>query len=212
MVGIVIGVLVGRATSEDPQPVLYGLPAGGNASEAPASEAAPVRVATEGRPAEGPANAKVTMVEFVDFECPFCGTYARDTLPRVRRDYGDRIRYVSRHFPLDIHPHAEDAARSAECAHEQGRYWDLHDLLFAHQKALGKRDLAGYAREAGLDMGRYESCLGAPTTLGHIQQDLDDGRRYGVTGTPTFFIDGKIIRGAQPYEQIKAQIDAALKG
>lgn len=212
VVGIAIGILVGRATSDEPQPVLYGLPSGGNASEAPGAQAAPVRVATEGRPARGPEDAEVTMVEFVDFECPFCGDYARDTFPRVMREYGDRIRYVSRHFPLDSHPHAADAAAAAECAHAQGRYWQLHERLFANQERLGTRGLAAQARRAGLDMDRYSACLHEPTTLGRVQTDLDEGRRYGVTGTPTFFIDGRIIRGAQPYEQIKAALDSALRG
>lgn len=210
--GIGVGVLIGRATVDEPQPVLYGLPSGGNASEAPGMQAEPVRVATEGRPARGPDDAEVTMVEFVDFECPFCGNYARDTFPRVMSEYGDRVRYVSRHFPLDSHPHAADAAAAAECAHAQGRYWQLHERLFANQEQLGKRGLAAQARRAGLDMQRYSACLDAPTTLGRIQTDVDDGRRYGVTGTPTFFVDGKIIRGAQPYEQIKAELDSALRG
>jgi protein-disulfide isomerase len=132
VVGIGIGVLIGRATADDPQTVLYGLPATQGDGSAATSEGKPVRVDTSGSPAQGPSDAKVTMVEFVDFECPFCGRYARDTLPQVRREYGDRIRYVSRQFPLDIHPDAAGAARAAVCANEQGHYWQLHDLLFAH--------------------------------------------------------------------------------
>ncbi len=212
LVGIGIGVLIGRATADDPQTILYGLPATPGNGSAATSEAGPVRVDISGSPAQGPADAKVTMVEFVDFECPFCGRYARDTLPQLRREYGDRIRYVSRQFPLDIHQHAAPAARSAVCADEQGRYWDLHDMLFAHQEALTKRDLAGYARELGLDMGRYATCLRAPATQAHVERDLADGRRYGVTGTPAFFINGRVIRGAQPYAQFKSQLDAALEG
>ena len=211
LVGIGIGVLIGRSTAGDPQPVLYGLPATQSNGSAASSQDKPVRVDTSGRPAQGPAGAKVTMVEFVDFQCPFCGRYAHDTLPQIRRDYGDRIRYVSREFPLDIHPHAADAALAAECANEQGRYWQLHDLLFAHQDALTKRDLAGYARRLGLDMGRYASCLRAPGTQARVDRDLADGRRYGVTGTPAFFINGRIISGAQPYAQFKSALDAALK-
>jgi protein-disulfide isomerase len=211
LVGIGIGVLIGRATADDPQTVLYGLPTTQGDGSAATSEDKPVRVDTSGSPAQGREDAKVTMVEFVDFECPFCGRYARDTLPQLRRDYGDRIRYVSRQFPLDIHPNADGAARAAVCADEQGRYWQLHDLLFAHQEALGKRDLAGYARELGLDMGRYSTCLRSTATRAHVERDLDDGRRYGVTGTPAFFINGRVISGAQPYAQFKAQLDAAFK-
>jgi len=94
---------------------------------------------------------------------------------------------------------------------EQGRYWQMHDLLFAHQEALGQRKLARYAREAGLDMSRYSTCLRSTATRARVQRDLDDGRRYGVTGTPTFFINGLAIRGAQPYAQFKSQLDAALE-
>jgi protein-disulfide isomerase len=211
LIGIGIGVLIGRATADDPQTVLYGLPATqGNGSPA-TSEAGPVRVDVSGSPAQGPKDAKVTMVEFVDFECPFCGRYARDTLPQLRRDYGDRIRYVSRQVPLDIHPHAAAAARTAVCADEQGRYWDLHDMLFAHQEELTKRDLAGYARELGLDMDGYATCLRAPATQARVERDLADGRRYGVTGTPAFFINGRLISGAQPYAAFKAQLDVAFR-
>lgn len=211
LVGIGIGVLIGRATADDPQPVLYGLPATHGNGSAATSEAGPVRVDVSGSPAQGPNDAKVTMVEFVDFECPFCGRYARDTLPQLRRDYGDRIRYVSRQFPLDIHPHAAAAARTAVCADEQGRYWDLHDMLFAHQEELTKRDLAGYARELGLDMDGYATCLRAPATQARVERDLADGRRYGVTGTPAFFINGRLISGAQPYAAFKAQLDVAFR-
>jgi len=116
LIGIGIGVLIGRWMGDDPQPVLYGLPATQGEGGAATSEGKPVSVNTSGSPAQGPADAKVTMVEFVDFECPFCGRFARDTLPLLRRDYGDRIRYVSRQFPLDIHPNAAGAARAAECA------------------------------------------------------------------------------------------------
>jgi protein-disulfide isomerase len=211
VVGIGIGVLIGRATADDPQTVLYGLPATQGDRSAATSEAGPVRVDVSGSPAQGPQDAKVTMVEFVDFECPFCGRYARDTLPQLRRDYGDRIRYVSRQFPLDIHQHAAAAARTAVCADEQGRYWDLHDMLFTHQEDLTKGALAGYARELGLDMDDYATCVRAPATQARVERDLADGRRYGVTGTPAFFINGRLISGAQPYAAFKAQLDVALR-
>jgi protein-disulfide isomerase len=211
LVGIGIGVLIGRATADDPQTVLYGLPATQGDASVATSEDKPVRVSTAGSPAQGPEDAKVTMVEFVDFECPFCGRYARDTLPQLRRDYGDRIRYVSRQFPLDIHEHAAGAARAAVCAYQQGRYWDLHDMLFAHQEALTERDLAGYARELGLDMDDYATCLRAPATQARVDRDLADGRRYGVTGTPAFFINGRLVSGAQPFAAFKAQLDVAFR-
>jgi protein-disulfide isomerase len=205
------GFLLGRGTAEDPRPVLYGLPSAQTTGAAPASEAAPVKVDVRGRPAKGPADAKVTMVEFVDFECPFCGRYARDTYPRLEREYGDRIRYVSRHFPLQIHPHARDAAEAAECAHRQSRYWEYHRVLFADQKSLDTKGLLRHAEHAGLDRERLEACLKSGDVRPQVQKDVDDGRRYGVTGTPAFFVNGRIVKGAVPYETLKAELDQALK-
>jgi protein-disulfide isomerase len=212
LIGIGGGVLLGRAT-DDPRPVLYGVaPSSAAASSAaPASSSAPVKVATAGRPAQGPKGAKVTMVEFVDFQCPFCGRYARDTLPRIQRAYGTRIRYVSRDFPLTIHVHAQGAAVAAECANEQGGYWRYHRILFQHQDSLDARGLLKHAREAGLKTARFQTCLGSRKAKAQVARDQADGRRYGVTGTPAFFINGQAITGAQPFSQFKRVLDAALK-
>jgi protein-disulfide isomerase len=206
VLGVVLGLVVGRATVDDPRPVIYGLP-----PAADASQNAAVKVNTAGRPALGPARAKVTMVEFVDFECPFCGRYARETFPRLQRDYGARVRYVSRQFPLDIHPHAQDAAVAAECAAEQGRYWQYHRQLFAHQQSLDRRGLVALARRAGLDTRRHSACIRSGPPKARVARDVAEGRSYGVTGTPTFFINGRLVRGAQPYGQLKSQLDAALR-
>lgn len=207
VVGLALGVVVGRAT-HDTRPVLYGLPPA--AGDTTTASAAPVEVDTAGRPARGPADAKVTVVEFVDFECPFCGRFARDTLPRLDREFGSRIRYVSRHFPLPSHPHAQHAAVAAECAHEQGRYWEFHRRLFADQSKLDPRSLRRHAEELGLDTTRFAACRRSDSTQRRVDRDAADGRDYGVTGTPTFFVDGRILRGAQPYEQIKAELERAL--
>ena len=214
LVGLLLGAALGFGAAnvlddDAPRTVLYGAPPAGQSTGA--SSGAPVKVATGGRPSRGPARAKVTVVEFVDFECPFCGRYARDTLPRLEREYGERIRYVSRHFPLtSIHPHAMHAALAAECAHEQGRYWEYHRALFARQQ-LGPRSLKRHARPAGLDTKRFDDCRRSPATRNHVERDLADGRRYGVTGTPTLFVNGRPLKGAQPYEQVKAAIDEQLR-
>jgi protein-disulfide isomerase len=213
-----VGFLIGRETAEDPQPVLYGLPgadaASGTASAAPGEAAPapsePVEVDVEGRPAQGPEDAAVTMVEFVDYECPFCGSYARETMPRIEREYGDRIRYVSMHFPLSIHEHAQAAARAAECAYEQDRFWEYHDELFAHQDHLDEAGLRRAAERVGLDLEAFESCVEAPETRDQVAADAEAGQGYGVSSTPTFFIDGTPLVGAQPYEQIAAALDEAL--
>jgi protein-disulfide isomerase len=213
--GLIAGLVLGRVTADDnggERPVLYGVaPAGSSQDPAAGESTAPVKVDTAGSPARGPERAKVTMVEFVDFECPFCGRYARDTYPRVEREYGDRVRYVSRQFPLESHPHARHAAEAAECAGAQGRYWEYHRVLFDNQDALGVPALRRHARSVGLDVRRWESCLDSSATRRAIDRDVGDGRRYGVTGTPTFFINGRPVRGAQSFEAIKAQLDEALR-
>jgi protein-disulfide isomerase len=213
LVGLLLGAALGfgaaHAFDDDAaRTVLYGAPPAGQT--AAASPGAPVKVATADRPARGPARAKVTVVEFVDFQCPFCGRYARDTLPQIEREYGDRIRYVSRQFPLtSIHPHAMHAALAAECAAEQGRYWEYHHALFARQQ-LGPRSLVRQARAVGVDTKRFDDCRRSPATRNRVERDVADGRRYGVTGTPTLFINGQPLKGAQPFAAVKAAIDADL--
>lgn len=210
LAGLAIGFFAGRGSVEGPQVVLYG---GGATGSAAASDvpAGPVDVATDGRPALGPADAKVTVVEFVDFECPFCGRYARDTFPKLVREYGSRIRYVSRHFPLPIHEHAIPVAIAAECAFRQDRYWEFHRAVFADQEHLESGGVRTAARRAGLDPGRFQSCRREPSVRAAVERDLADGRRYGVQATPTFFVNGQLLRGAQPFATFKAVIDAALR-
>jgi len=185
-----------------------------------------VVVGTAGAPARGPAAAKLTVVEFTDFECPFCGDFARQTLAAIDRDYiqPGRVRYVVRNFPLEqIHPHAFKAGVAAMCSAEQGKYWEMHDRLFANQKALESDALTGYGRAVGLDAPAYESCLASQTPVARIRQDQADGQRAGVSSTPTFLIGfpapddpskihaTRIIRGAQPYVAFKTELDRLLK-
>jgi protein-disulfide isomerase len=217
-VGLLAGYLIARVTEEEPQPVLYGLPPSDSAvgqtpavpGSSPATPAEPVDVDTSGQPARGPEDAPLTMVEFVDFECPFCGSFARETLPRIEREYGDRIRYVSMNFPLQIHGHAEHAARAAECAFAQDRYWEYHAELFANQDALAQSDLLEYAERIGLDLDAFKACLDARDTRELVQDDIEAGQGYGVSATPTFFINGIPINGAQPYERFRTALDDEL--
>jgi protein-disulfide isomerase len=216
LAGIGAGFVLGRASAPDSRPILYGVPPGASASSSAGAESVqpkgPVKVTTTGRPARGPANAKVTMVEFVDYQCPFCGALERDTMPSIVRNYGDRVRIVSRQFPLSIHPHAMAAAITMECAYRQGRFWQLHDALFHHQDELDAAGLDRQAKEAGLDLGALRTCRRSAATTRAIEKDVADGRAAGVTGTPTVFVNGKAISGAQPYSQFKTALDAALKG
>ena len=156
----------------------------------------------------GPLDAPVTVLEYGDFECPYCGQ-AEAVVRELLREHGD-VDYVWRHLPLnDVHPNAQRAAEAAEAAAEQGAFWEMHDLLLERQDALGYRDLVGYARELGLDVERFQDDLRTRTGAGHIAQDVDSADLSGVSGTPTFFIDGLRHYGAYDIATLSAAVKAA---
>ncbi|HEX9487098.1 MAG TPA: DsbA family protein [Gemmatimonadales bacterium] len=139
----------------------------------------------------GPADAPVTLVEYADFECPFCGRWFPE-LQRVLKDLGPRVRFVFRHFPIsEQHPHAESAAEVAEAAGAQGKFWEMHDLLFRRQAALDGGHLLAYVRELGLDAVRAERELEREVHRARVRDDIESGLRSGVSGTPMFFINGR---------------------
>jgi len=156
----------------------------------------------------GPATAPVTLVEYGDFECPFCGA-AHRSVEQVLGVMGNDVRFAFRHFPLSqIHPHAYQAAEAAEAAGAQGRFWEMHDLLFEHQDRLGLRDLIGYAGALDLDLERFVADLRGHANAGRLREDFLSGVRSGVNGTPTFFVNG--IRHDGGYDP-EALLDA-LRG
>jgi protein-disulfide isomerase len=175
--------------------------------------------ATRGRP-----DAKLVVIEFSDFQCPFCGRYTRETLPQVERDYVDtgKIRYVFRHFPLErLHPLALRAAEAGDCANQQGKFWPMHTRLFGNQQALAEADLSRAAEVLGLNMPAFQQCMKTQSTSPvRVRQDQTEGSRAAITGTPTFFIGtltpaGKVhvlkrLVGAQPYTSFKTALDALL--
>jgi protein-disulfide isomerase len=169
-----------------------------------------VEVSTEGAPVRGAANAPVTVVEFSDFECPFC-KQTRPTLKQLLERYPGKLRLVYRDFPLDsIHPQARRAAEAARCAHDQEKFWEYHDVLFTESPRLALEDLRRYAGQLGLDVTKFDSCLSAGTHKAAVQRDLDDGNRLGITGTPAFFINGRALSGAQPLEAFTRLIEQEL--
>lgn len=170
-----------------------------------------VNVSVDDDPARGPEDAAVTIIEFSDFQCPYCGRFFQQTLPQLVAQYGDRIRFVYRDFPLDqIHPNARNAAIAAECADDQGKFWEYHDVLFSNQQALGVADLKRYAEQLELDVAAFSECLDSQKHNDEVNADLRDGLQAGVTGTPTFFINGRRVVGAQPLQTFQALIDQAL--
>lgn len=162
-------------------------------------------VATEGRPQRGADDAPITIVEFTDYECPFCGRYIRDTYPALLAEYGDRMKYVVRNFPLSsIHPNARKAAEAAECAFDQGRFWEYHDALFQNQGALDVPSLKAYAEELGLDVASFATCLDSGAKRDVVAADHRDALAHGVNGTPTFFVNGRMLVGAQQLAAFEA--------
>lgn len=172
---------------------------------------------------QGDQDARLTLVEYTDFQCPFCARYTRDTLPQLEAEYiqTGKVKYVRRDFPLEsIHPHAFKAAEAAHCAQEQGQGWAFHARLFGHQQQLAPTDLPGHAQALGLDVNAFQQCLESGKYAAQIRQDMREAQAAGVTGTPSFFLGvsdasgtvkaTRTLKGAQAYAAFKAAIDELL--
>jgi protein-disulfide isomerase len=161
-------------------------------------------------PAKGPESAAVTLVEFSDFECSFCGRFVK-TLEEVQENYGDRVRLVFLQFPLSMHPNAQKAAEASLCAHDQGKFWPMHDLLFQEQSKLGLADLKDKASRLGLDRGAFDACLDSGRYEERVKEEMKEGASAGVSGTPALFINGiPLPGGALPYEAVVKAIDEEI--
>jgi protein-disulfide isomerase len=170
---------------------------------------------------KGSIEAPVVMIEYSEFQCPFCGRFAREVLPAIEKEYVDsgKLRIVFRHFPLPVHPFAEGAAQGAACAAQQGHFWEMHDLLFASQAQLDRASVEARADKIGLDHDVFEACLGSPRAA-ELVRDAATAATFDVTGTPTFLI-GRLepagqaslvswVQGAQPIDEFRKAFDAAV--
>lgn len=181
----------------------------------PAAQAMPVR--DNSHRLTRPAQSELTVVEFLDFECEACGA-AYPMVEKLREEYGDRVTFIARYFPMPGHRNGELAARTAEAAAQQGKFEQMYTKLFTTQKQWGesqkwKQDVfRGYAKELGLDMARFDAALADPEVAGRVETDQRDGLGLGVRGTPTFFVDGEMIDTPRSYEQFKTLIDDRLSG
>ena len=167
-------------------------------SLASAGPDAPQGVDISNDPRLGDPDAPVTIVEFSDFQCPFCARFHEETFPALRRLYGDRIQWVFVNRPFAAHQYARRAAIAAECATRQGRFWEYAEALFADQSDLGRGAVEDTAEAVGLDMEAFESCVADEATAGEVEADIAEANRLGVDGTPAFYVNGHQIMGAQP--------------
>ncbi len=168
------------------------------------------QVTADGAPFKGGAQAPVTIVEFTDFHCPFCKR-VQPTLAELQTRFGDKVKLVHKDYPIDqLHPQARKGHEAARCAAEQGKFWAYNDLLYANAPKAGPEQLKEFAREAGLDLATFDGCLASGKHREAIEKDIDEGTRAGVTGTPAFFINGRMLSGAQPLERFVQIIEAEL--
>lgn len=162
-------------------------------------------------PFVGGADAKVTVVEFSDFQCPFCAKGA-EIMNEVKKKYGNKVKIVFKNYPLPFHTHAKDAAHAALCVHEQKAelFWKLHDVMFADQTKLARSDLGAAAKKVGADSSKFDACMSSNKFMAAIEADMEQGKNLGVQSTPTFFVNGQLINGAHPIEVFSQIIDTEL--
>lgn len=181
------------------------------AQNQPLSKEAQAKIAAKGAPSFGPEDAKVTIVEFSDFECPYC-TRAADVTHKIRERYGDKVRFVFRQFPLPMHQQAHLAAQASLAAAEQGKFWEFHDMLFANQRALTRDSLEGYAKQLNLNVSSLKQALDSEKYKAAVDSDLKLGEEVNVSGTPTVFINGKRVPNPTEFAPVAKLIDEALGG
>jgi protein-disulfide isomerase len=188
----------------------------GRAAAAPARDNRPdpskhYKINTAGSPGKGgPESAKVTVVEFSDFQCPFCSRVT-PTLNQIEEAYGKDVRIVFKHLPLRMHTKAPAAHAAAEAAHRQGKFWEMHDKIFANQRELTEAKYVEYATELGLDVEKFKKDSASAEVKKKVDNDAKEAAALGVTGTPGFFINGLFLSGARPFDSFKTVIDKELK-
>lgn len=218
IIALIVMVSGGPATGKDG--AVLGAEVNANANTNANTNTQPTQVATvdvtklspvtDSDYIKGGKNAKVTLIEISDFQCPYCERHI-STREQIIKEYGDQVRVVWRHFPLtSIHPYAQKAAEAAECAGEQGKFWEMHDTLFENQSALDTASLKSYAKDLGLNQTQFNSCLDDGKYTSKVQAQAQEAVAAGITGTPGTFVNGKLVKGAYPFDTFKQLIDAEL--
>jgi len=167
------------------------------------------KISLENEPVLGESSAPVTIIEFSDFECPFCARYANTTFNQIKQAYieSGKAKIVFKNFPLPFHRNAKIAAEAGECALSQGKFWEYKELLFKNQSALSVEDLKKYAVDLGLDAEKFNKCLDTDETRKEVEEDLKEGREANIEGTPSFLINGELLVGAQPFSAFQKVIE-----
>lgn len=169
-----------------------------------------VAIPTQGSPVTGAANARITLVEFSDFQCPFCGP-ASLKLAAVLKAFPNDVKLIFKQYPLDFHPQAQISAQAALAAHQQGKFWQLHDLMFANRSKLSRQSILGWSQQAGLDMKRFNADLDSEAIKKAVARDMDDGLKAGVEATPTVYINGQKYNGELLLDAIRPVLEGELK-
>ena len=199
--------LLDRTSVAEPRSPQVAAPVG----DAPAEGISALDIDLEGRAFLGEPDASVTVIEMTDFECPFCRRHRQQVLDNLLAEYGGRIRYYSLHFPLtSIHPLAFRASEAAECAHDQGRFWEYNEAMFDSTERLVPETLIALAGDVDMDVAVFSQCLTSGSKRDVVVGDIQAGQSLGVRGTPTFFINGKLLSGARPLDVFRKVIDAEL--
>lgn len=221
---VIAGVLIAGAVFYSDSKSSVGTTQGSNPTQQVAG-GAPQAVATVVASVDddavlGDPNAPITMIEFSDFQCPFCRKFYKETLPQIKKEYiaTGKVKLVYRDFPLSFHPGATPAAEGTECAREQGKFWEMHDAIFDEQEKQGSGtiqftvdDVKKWAAKIGLNTSKFNQCLDSGKYKQEVEKDIADGLAGGVSGTPAVFINGKLVVGAQPFSAFKVVIDEELK-
>lgn len=217
LAGVIIGGAIFYTRSDSPGVAANDTAiVAGNAQQAGGA----VNVSADDDAVLGNADAPVTIIEFSDFQCPFCRKFYKETLPQIKRDYllTGKAKLVYRDFPLPFHQGATPAAEGAECARAQGKFWEMHDVIFDEQEKQGSGtvqftadDVKKWAAKIGLNTLKFNQCLDSEKYKQEVEKDIADGSAAGVSGTPAVFINGRLVVGAQPFAAFKAIIDEELK-
>ncbi|MBZ5608361.1 MAG: DsbA family protein [Acidobacteriia bacterium] len=171
----------------------------------------PVTIPVAGAPERGPADARITLVEFSDFECPYCSVAVKE-VSAIMAAYPKDIKLIYKQFPLPMHPHAPLAAEASLAANEQGKFWPMHDLMFANFRKLSRENMLAWAKQIGLDVDKFKADLDSGKFRNTVKKDESDGETAGVYGTPAFFINGKLYNGPMNLDAVKPILEAELKG